>query len=52
MGDTTVRIRADQVDALDRYAQADGRSRSNAAQRAVDLMLERARRGEEDSRDA
>jgi hypothetical protein len=39
MSDTTVRLRADQVAPLDRYAQADGRSRSNAVQRAVDMLL-------------
>jgi predicted transcriptional regulator len=41
MSDVVVRLRPDQVERLDRFAAQDGRSRSNAVQRAVDLLLER-----------
>jgi hypothetical protein len=43
MTDVVVRLRPDQVEPLDRFAAQDGRSRSNAVQRAVDLLLERQR---------
>ena len=52
MSDTTVRLRPDQVEPLDRYAADDGRTRSNAVQRAVDLMLERQRERESDAKEA
>ena len=44
MADVIVRLRPDQVPALDRFAADDGRTRSNAVQRAVDLMLEQRER--------
>ena len=44
MRDVVVRLRPDQVEPLDRFAADDGRTRSNAVQRAVDVFLEQRER--------
>jgi hypothetical protein len=47
MAETYVRLRADQVEPLDRYAHADGRSRSGAAQFLIDQALRQRRESEQ-----
>ena len=48
-GDTTVRLRPDQVEPLDRFAAEASRSRSNAAQWLIDQALQRRERDVEEA---